>query len=83
MVIPVAILKAAVALSLLWDFFTAGLLLGFNGLLRPSEFLLQWRAAFSVSTGAHAVFQHPAATWMVPVDRRYSSHTVAGSRVRV
>ena len=43
MVIPVAILKAAVALSLLWDFFTAGLLLGFNGLLRPSEFLLQWR----------------------------------------
>ncbi|CAE7640566.1 SUF4 [Symbiodinium sp. CCMP2592] len=42
MVIPVSVFKAAVALALLWSWplFAAGLLLGFNGLLRPGEFLL-------------------------------------------
>ncbi|CAE7945305.1 Abhd17b, partial [Symbiodinium sp. KB8] len=42
MVLPVSVFKAAVALALLWSWplFAAGLLLGFNGLLRPKEFLL-------------------------------------------
>ena len=42
MVIPVSVFKAAVAVSLLWNWpiFAAGLLIGFNALLRPGEFLL-------------------------------------------
>ncbi|CAE7480810.1 unnamed protein product, partial [Symbiodinium microadriaticum] len=42
MVLPVSVFKAAVTLALLWSWplFAAGLLLGFNGLLRPKEFLL-------------------------------------------
>ena len=41
MIMPASVLKAAVALSLLWGWprFGAALLLGFHGLLRPNEFL--------------------------------------------
>ena len=41
MIIPEAIYKAAVSVALLWGwpFFTAALLVGFHGLLRPGEFL--------------------------------------------
>ena len=41
MIIPVSVFKAAVCLAILWGWpvFAAGLLIGFNGLLRPGEFL--------------------------------------------
>ncbi|CAE7761674.1 unnamed protein product, partial [Symbiodinium necroappetens] len=41
MVVPEVLFRAAISLSLLWGwpYFTAALLLGFHGLLRPGEFL--------------------------------------------
>ena len=41
MVLPVSAFKAAIAVALLWSWplFAAGLLVGFNALLRPGEFL--------------------------------------------
>ena len=41
MVMPAALFKAAVSLSLLWSWprFAAALILGFHGLLRPAEFM--------------------------------------------
>ena len=42
MIIPVSVFKAAVTVALLWRWpvFAAGLLIGFNALLRPGEFML-------------------------------------------
>ena len=46
MVMPASVLQAAISLSLLWSWprMAAALLIGFHGLLRPSEFLPLQRA---------------------------------------
>ena len=46
MIMPASVFQAAISLSLLWGWskFTSALLLGFHGLLRPSEFLPLQRA---------------------------------------